>query len=107
MILKKVIKKSWYGNPDNHIVKISTPTENTLWQVFSTYSIKTTNDYLQIDFDSDKEYLDFLTKLQKRSVYNYRVKLNANDKIISLSTCKNDSEKIVLHAKLIKREKKQ
>lgn len=105
--LKKVIKKSWYGNPDNHIVKISTPTENTLWQVFSTYSIKTTNDYLQIDFDSDKEYLDFLTKLQKRSVYNYRVKLNANDKIISLSTCKNDSEKIVLHAKLIKREKKQ
>ncbi len=104
--LRETVKKSWYSNKDNHIVKISTETENTLWQVFSTYRIKTTNDYLQIDFSDDEEYLAFLNKLKNRSVYNYKVNLTANDKIITLSTCHNDTDKIVLHAKLIKREKK-
>ncbi len=104
--LLNVIKKSWYNNPDNYIVKISTETENTLWQVFSTYRIKTTNDYLQIDFSSDESYLKFLNMLQKRSVHNYKVNLTAQDKIISLSTCYNNTDKVVLHAKLIKREAK-
>ncbi len=105
--LRNVVKKSWYNNADNYIVKISTMTENTLWQVFSTYRIKTTNDYLQIDFKDDNNYLSFLNMLKSRSVYDYKVNLNANDQIITLSTCHNDTDKIVLHAKLIKREKKQ
>lgn len=105
--LKNVVKKSWYSNKDNYIVKISTESENTLWQVFSTYRIKTTNDYLQTNFSSDEEYLEFLNMLKDRSVFDYKVDLNSNDKIISLSTCHNESEKIVLHAKLIKRENKK
>lgn len=104
--LRNVVKESWYGNKDNHIVKISTETENTLWQVFSTYRIKTTSDYLQIDFSSDEEYSSFLTMLKDRSVYDYNVQLSPTDKIITLSTCHNDTDKIVLHAKLIKREEK-
>ena len=38
----------------------STETENTLWQVFSVYKIPTTNDYIQTDFSSDEQYLNFL-----------------------------------------------
>jgi sortase B len=104
--LRNVVKKDWYNNTDNYIVKLSTEYENTLWQVFSTYQIKTTNDYLDISFDSDEEYLDFLNMLKNRSVHNYNVELTPQDKIITLSTCHNDTDKIVLHAKLIKREKK-
>ncbi len=104
--LRNVIKSSWYSNSNNHIVKMSTEYENTLWQVFSTYKIKTTNDYLAIDFSSDEDYLNFLNMLKERSSYDYKVSLTAEDKIITLSTCNNDTEKIVLHAKLIKREKK-
>ena len=37
--LKKVLNKSWYGNKNNHIIKLSTPTENTLWQIVSIYTI--------------------------------------------------------------------
>lgn len=105
--LRKVIKKEWYQNKDNHVVKISTETENSLWQVFSTYRIKTTSDYLETTFSSKKEYLEFLNMLKERSIYNYNVNLNENDQIITLSTCHNDKEKIVLHAKLIKKETKK
>lgn len=104
--LRNVVKSDWYDNKNNYIVKISTEEENTLWQVFSTYQIKTTNDYLQISFADDREYLDFLNMLKNRSIHDYNVNLSANDKIITLSTCHNDTDKIVLHAKLIKREKK-
>ncbi len=102
--LRKVVKKNWYQNKDNYIVRISNQKENTLWQVFSTYQIKTTNDYLQISFSNDSSYLKFLNKLKKRSIYDYGVNLTADDKIITLSTCHNDTDKIVLHAKLIKRQ---
>lgn len=104
--LRNVVKKDWYTNKDNYIVKLSTETENTLWQVFSTYRIKTTSDYLQTEFSDDQEYLDFLNLLKDRSVYDYNVNLTSKDKIITLSTCHNDTDKIVLHAKIIKREKK-
>lgn len=104
--LRNVVKKDWYNNTQNYIVKLSTEYENTLWQVFSTYQIKTTNDYLDIDFNSDEEYLSFLNMLKRRSIHDYMTNVDVNDKIITLSTCHNDTDKIVLHAKLIKREKK-
>ena len=85
---------------------MSTETENTLWQVFSVYRIPTTSDYLQIKFYSDDEYTRFLEKLKNRSVFDFNTTLTKDDKIITLSTCYNDNDKVVMHAKLIKSEKK-
>lgn len=51
-------------------------------------------------------YLSFLNMLKERSIHDYNVELLATDKIITLSTCHNDTDKIVLHAKLIKRLRK-
>jgi len=104
--LKNIIKSDWYSNKDNYVIKMSTETENTLWQVFSVYKIPTTSDYLQIKFSSDDEFLRLAHKLQKRSTFDFEVELVKEDKIITLSTCYNDSEKVVMHAKLIKYEKK-
>lgn len=104
--LKNIIKSDWYKNKDNYVIKMSTENENTLWQVFSVYRIPTTNDYLKIKFDDDKEYTEFLNKLKKRSTFDFKVDLTKDDKIITLSTCYNDSDKVVMHAKLIKYEKK-
>lgn len=104
--LRNVIKSDWYSKSDNHIIRISTDSSNTLWQVFSTYRIKTTNDYLYNNFSDDTSRLKFFNALKRRSVYDYKVELTAQDKIITLSTCHNDTDKIVLHAKLIKIEKK-
>lgn len=105
--LKKVLTKKWFNNKENYIIKISTETENTLWQIFSIYRIPTTNDYLQTEFNSDDEYQRFIEMLLKRSPYNFNSYVNEKDNIVTLSTCYNNSDKLVVHAKLIKKEKRK
>lgn len=105
--LKNILKSEWLNNKNNHVVKISTDTENTLWEVFSVYRIPTTNDYLQIEFITNKEFLAFAAKLKDRSAYEFNANVSETDNILTLSTCYNKTDKVVLHAKLIKRETKQ
>lgn len=102
--LRYVVDNWWYTNVDNHIVKLSTPTENTLWQVFSVYTISEESYYLQTEFNSDEDYIEFLNKLKARSFYDFKTQINEKDKIITLSSCYNNQLRVVLHAKLIKRE---
>ena len=102
--LRNILSSSWYNNTDNHIIKLSTPTENTLWQVFSVYHIETTNDYIQTEFATDEEYQTFLDMLKGRSAVEFDTTVNTTDKILTLSTCYNKTDKVVMHAKLIKRE---
>lgn len=104
--LKNVVKSSWYTNSSNHLIKLSTPSLNTSWQVFSTYVINEENYYIKTSFDSNSEYLDFLNTLKGRSVYNYNANLSENDRILTLSTCYTDNKRVVLHAKLIKMEQR-
>lgn len=104
--LRKILTNGWLNDTNNFVVKLSTETENTLWQVFSVYKIPTTNDYLQIDFINNTEFIEFGNMLINRSSYNFNTSINGNDKILTLSTCYNENEKVVLHAKLIKKERK-
>jgi sortase B len=104
--LRNILTNNWLNNTDNYIIKLSTETHNTLWQVFSVYRIPTTSDYLKIDFYSNEDFLDFSNKLINRSQYNFNTTINESDKILTLSTCYNEEEKVVLHAKLIKIETK-
>jgi len=102
--LKNILKGDWLRNTNNHVIKLSTEKENTLWQVFSVYHIPTNNDYIQVDFDSNEEFINWANKLMKRSIYNFNTSINENDKVLTLSTCYKTNEKMVLHAKLIKKE---
>ena len=102
--LKNTLKKDWYSNKENQIIKITTPKYNIEYQVFSTYHIKTEDYYIQTNFNSDKEFEKFLTTIKNRSTHNYKVNLNKDDYILTLSSCYLENEKIVLHAKQIKKE---
>ena len=102
--LKNILKSDWLNDTNNYVVKLSTETENTLWQVFSVYKIPTTNDYIQTNFISDYEFNEWANMLLKRSAHNFNTSINEIDKVLTLSTCYNDEEKVVLHAKLIKKE---
>ena len=104
--LSKVLKQSWYKDKSNHIIRLSTPKEDSLWQIFSVYVIKEETYYITTSWPSDTEYLDFLNTIKKRSKYNFNTELNTNDKILTLSTCYSDTERTVVHAKLIKRNKR-
>lgn len=104
--LRNITTNGWLNNPDNFIIKISTPEENTLWQIFSIYKIPNTSDYLDVSFNTPEDFLTFTTKLINRSIYNFNTKVSSTDRIITLSTCYNDDIKSVIHAKLIKKEKR-
>lgn len=103
--LRNVVKQSWFNNKDNHIIKLSTPKENTMWQVFSTYKIKAEDYYLQTKFSSDSEYQTWLNDMRRRSQFNYGISVSTSDKVLTLSSCfDTNGTRVVLHAKLIKKE---
>ena len=105
--LKKVLNKSWYSNKDNHIIKLSTPTENTLWQIVSIYTIKPESYYITTKF-SDEQFKTFTQTIKNRSQINFSGTINENDKILTLSTCEDvaGTTRLVIHAKLIKLEQR-
>lgn len=100
--LNNVLNDDWYNNKDNHLIKISTESMNSLWQIFSVYVIPTTSDYLKISFNNNEEFMEFSNMLIERSKYSFNTTINENDLIITLSTCYNTNERLVVHAKLVK-----
>ena len=73
------------------------------YQVFSTYRIKVEDYYITTRFKNNDEFNGFVNKLKSRSVYDYKVAVDGNDSILTLSTCTgNGKSRMVLHAKLIK-----
>ena len=102
--LRNITKSKWFNDSNNYIVKLSTEYENTLWQIFSVYHIPTTNDYIKVNFNSDEDFIKWANMLINRSFYNFNTSVQSSDNILTLSTCYDDYEKVVLHAKLIKKE---
>ena len=103
--LKNILNSSWYTNKENHIIRLSTPTENTMWQVFSVYTIPKESYYITTNFSTVEEYNEFLNTIKGRSEVEFSGTVNTNDKVLTLSTCKdNFGNRIVMHAKLIKKE---
>ena len=104
--LRNVLSNNWLKDTNNYVIKISTEKENSLWQIFSTYHLPTTSDYLQTNFNNDNEFQDFINMIISRSSYNFNTSVSVNDNILTLSTCYNNIDKMVDHAKLIKKEQK-
>lgn len=104
--LNKTLKSNWYTNKDNHIIRISTEQENSLWQIFSIYKIKEESYYITTKFQKDIDYQKFLDTIKSRSIYNFDTSLTTTDKVLTLSTCYSDTERTVVHAKLIKKTPK-
>ncbi len=105
--LRNVLNKSWQNNKDNYTLTISTPTMNYVYQIFSVYSIQSETYYIKTAFNSDKSKTDWINTINARNVSSISAPANINDKIITLSTCLNDKGgRVVLHAKLIKRQSK-
>lgn len=100
--LRNVVKKEWYENEDNLVFNLVLSNEVLTYQVFSSYSIKVEDYYINTIFKDDDEFNTFVNTLKKRSVYNYNVDVSGEDSILTLSTCTgNGKSRMVLHAKLL------
>lgn len=102
--LRLILTNNWYKDTDNYVINISTPEYNTLWQVFSVYAIPTETYYLTSNFATQASHQEFINTILSRSAFNFNTTVDINDKILTLSTCKNNDRKVVLHAKLIKQQ---
>lgn len=77
-------------------------------EIFAVYNTMIDFNYIQTDFNYKEEFEDLLEGINERSMYETDVAVNADDQIITLSTCEytldsNDS-RLVVHAKLTKIE---
>lgn len=100
--LQNVLSPEWQNNLDNHVVKITTESNSSLWRVFSVYRIPKTNDYITTTFNNDTHFTEFINMVKGRSIYDFNTNVNEKDRIITLSTCIGQNDRVVLHAKLIK-----
>ncbi len=99
--LYKTKNKSWYTNKNNQIITFNTEKENAKWQIFSIYSIDNTTDYLTITFGSNQSFENYINTVKKRSIYDFKINVSTNDKLLTLSTCYGSKQKLVIHAKKI------
>lgn len=101
-----MLYNSYLKNSENYYIKISTPTSNTVWKVFSIYTIEPEVYYLKTNFKTEP-YDKFLNTIKSRSIYDFGIDVSTDDKILTLSTCDNTGTKrIAVHAKMISIEYK-
>lgn len=104
--IPNMLYNSYLSNSSNYYIKISTPTSNSVWKVFSIYTVDPETYYLKTNFKSEP-YSKFLSTLKSRSIYNFDIDVSENDKILTLSTCDNTGTKrVAVHAKMINIEYK-
>ncbi len=102
--LRNTLKKDWSSDESNHTIILFLENETRYYQVFSTYHIEREDYYITTNFNNENDYINFLNNIKNRSNYDYDVNLTSEDKIITLSSCYSNTDKTVLHAKLIKTE---
>lgn len=96
-----MLNKSYFNDRSNNFIKISTPSSNSVWKVFSVYTIEPEVYYLRINFKTE-DFQTFLDTLIKRSLYDFGVAMTTDDKVLTLSTCNDAGNKrVVVHAKMI------
>ncbi len=99
--LKNILTPEWYTNDENRIVVFITENNYSLYEVYSIYEIEEEEYYILTDFDVIS-YSDFIKRSVSKSIYDFGIDVNENDRILTLSTCANNSKyRIVLQAKKI------
>lgn len=103
--LKKVLTNNWQKNKENYVIRISTPKENMLFQIFSVYAIDAESYYITTNFVRPERKIKWIEDMKGRNIAPTNTEVSVEDKILTLSTCQNNNGKrIVVHAKLIKKE---
>ena len=91
--LSNVFSDDWFNN-SNHYIVVLTENKKYVYEIFSYYIIEPESYYLNNNID--------YSILKNRSLRDFNVSLESNDKIITLSTCTDDNKnRRVVHAKLI------
>lgn len=88
-----------------HDITISTADGIYTYRPFAIYKTVATERYFDVSFASDEAYVRFLETAKSKSLFDTDYSPSANDRIITFSTCTNESTdgRLVLHAVLIEK----
>lgn len=88
---------------NNNKIKITLNGKEFLYDVFSAYIVESDYDYLKTNFNNESDYQNYINDITSKSLYKSPIKVNSNDKIVTLSTCtyEFDDARMVIHGRLI------
>ena len=86
----------------NNKIRLLDKGKEYVYEVFSVYVTDTSYNYLDTEFDTDKDFLDYINKAKEKSLIPSNAEFKSLDKIITLSTCSYefDGARTVVHAYL-------
>ena len=77
-----------HNSSNNHkYVWITTSTAKKKYEIFSIYVETKDFSYMNVNFASDKDYLEHITKLKEKSMYDTGVEVSSEDEVLILQTC--------------------
>ncbi|HCS73519.1 MAG TPA: SrtB family sortase [Clostridiales bacterium] len=99
--LVKYKEEDFFQNHEN--IQYNTLTKEMEWEVFSVYISKADFNYRLTEFSSEMKYLEFLHKLEDKSMFKKEIELSEDDQILTLSTCtyEYDDARLVVHARRV------
>lgn len=85
---------------------IYTPNGDYTYRIFSAGTVKDLADNYNLIYPTDKDFTDYLQMCKESSNYQVDVKLDAQSRIVSLSTCTNvnDDERFLVQGVLVEEE---
>ncbi len=106
--LKNTLSQEWQSDADNYVIFISTLKENMVFQIFSIYTTKRESYYITPNFNNSVDKQKWINIVKERNISPIDTDVNIKDKFLTLSTCQNNQGgRIVVHAKLIKKQIKK
>ena len=92
------------------VVEFDTPELDADWIVFAVMKIDVSNEnkaifnYLLGDFASDAQFMNFVYNIKERSYLDVNVPVNADDRLLTLSTCsyETDNMRTVVVARMVR-----
>lgn len=99
-----LLDNNWFSDENNKKFYFSTESSNYIAEIFSVYSMKESSVRTVTDFPDNIQFEEFINSVKSMSNYDFGVEVSAEDKVITLCTCGNNTKyRILVHAKLVKK----
>ena len=88
----------------NEFFSVFTDGEIYRYQIFAFYDVSEDSDIYTVWYTPDEKFAEMIGRMKEKSYYETGVETDAEDKILTLSTCSSEGKRFVLHAKQVNRE---
>lgn len=87
---------------ENNKIEIEYKGKTYTYEIFSVYIADSSEDFLEINFNNDSEYEDYLNSIINKSLFKTNTNVTSKDKIVTLYTCSYEfnGARTIVNAKL-------